>query len=79
LWPRNLKITIYRTIILPVVSHGCGTWSVTLKEEHRLRLFENRVLRRIFGYMREEVGEAGEGCIMRNFITCTLHQSNQRG
>jgi hypothetical protein len=37
------------------LSYGCETWSVTLREEHRLRLFENRVLRRIFGYKREEV------------------------
>ncbi len=47
--PKNLKIKIYRTIILPVVLCGCETWSLTLREEHRLRVFENRVLRRIFG------------------------------
>ena len=52
---RNVKIKIYRTIILPVVLYGCETWSLTLKEEHRLRVFENRVLRRIFGLKREEV------------------------
>ena len=46
---KNLKINIYRTIILPVVLHGCETWSLTLREEHRLRVFENRVLWRIFG------------------------------
>jgi hypothetical protein len=46
---------IYKTIILPVVLHGCETWSLTLKEEHRLRVFENRVLRRIFGPKRDEV------------------------
>jgi hypothetical protein len=40
---------IYRTIILPVILYGCKTWSLTLREEHRLRVFENRVLRRIFG------------------------------
>ena len=45
---KNLKIKIYRTIILPVVLYGCETWSLTLREEHRLRVFENRVLRRIF-------------------------------
>jgi hypothetical protein len=44
---KNLKIKIYRTIILPVVSDGCENWSLTLKEERRLRVFENRVLRRI--------------------------------
>jgi hypothetical protein len=52
---KNLKIRIYKTIILPVVLYGCETWSLTLKEEHRLRVFENRVLRRIFGPKRDEV------------------------
>jgi hypothetical protein len=46
---------IYRTIILPVVLYGCETWSLTLREEHRLRVFENRVLRRVFGPNRDEV------------------------
>jgi len=50
-----LKIKIYRTIILPVVLYGCETWSLTLSEERRLRVFENRVLRRVFGPMRDEV------------------------
>jgi hypothetical protein len=45
---KNLKIRIYKTIILPVVLYGCETWSLTLREEHRLRVFENRLLR-IFG------------------------------
>ena len=52
---KNLKIKIYRTIILPVVLYGCETWSLTLKEERRLRVSENRVLRRIFGPKRDEV------------------------
>jgi len=52
---KNLKIKIYRTIILPVVLYGCETWSMTLREERRLRVFENRVLRRIFGSKRDEV------------------------
>jgi hypothetical protein len=52
---RNLKVKMYKTIILPVVLYGCETWSVTLREEHRLRVFENRVLRRIFGPRRDEV------------------------
>ena len=43
---KNVKIKIYRTVILPVVLYGCETWSLTLREEHRLKLFENRVLRR---------------------------------
>jgi hypothetical protein len=50
-----LKIRIYKTIILPVVLYGCETWSLTLREVHRLRVFENRVLRRIFGKQRNEV------------------------
>ena len=52
---KNLKIKIYRTIILPVVLYGCETWSLTSREEHRLRVSENRVLRRIFGPKRDEV------------------------
>jgi len=52
---KNLKIKIYRTIILPVALYGCETWSLTLREEHRLRVFENRVLRRIFGSRRDKV------------------------
>jgi hypothetical protein len=51
----NVKIKIYKTIILPFVLYGYETWSLTLKEEHRLRVFENRVLRRIFGPKRDEV------------------------
>jgi hypothetical protein len=47
---------MYKPVILPVVLYGCETWSVTLREEHRLRVFENRVLRRIFGPKREEDG-----------------------
>ena len=54
---KNLKIKIYITIILSVVLYGCETWSLTLREEHRLRVFENRVLRRIFGPRRDEVWE----------------------
>ena len=52
---KNLKIKIYRTIILPVVLYGCETWSLTLREERRLRVFKNRVLRRVFGSKRDEV------------------------
>jgi len=52
---KNLKIKIYRTIILPVVLYECKTWSLILREERRLRVFENRVLRRIFGPKRDEV------------------------
>jgi hypothetical protein len=65
---------MYKTIILPIVLYGCEAISHTLKEEeHRLRVFENRVLRRIFGPKRKW-RKAGEDCMMRSFITCTLHQ-----
>ena len=50
---KNLKIKIYGTIILPVVLYGCETWSLTLREERRLRMYENRVQRRIFGPKRD--------------------------
>jgi hypothetical protein len=53
----NRKNKVYRTVILSVVLYGCETWSHTLKEEHRQRLFENSVLRRIFGPKRDEVTE----------------------
>jgi hypothetical protein len=52
---KNIKIRIYKSIILPVVLYGCESWSLTLREEHRLTVFENRVLRRIFGPKRDEV------------------------
>jgi hypothetical protein len=53
---KNLKIKIYRTVILPVVLHGCETWSLTLREEQGLTTFEKRVLRKTFGPKREEDG-----------------------
>jgi hypothetical protein len=52
---KNIKIKTYRTIILPAVLYGCETWSLTLREERRLRVSENRVLRRIFGPKRREI------------------------
>ena len=61
---KNLKIKICGTIILPVVSYGCETWSLTLREERRLRVFENMVLRRIFGPRRDEV--TGDWRILHN-------------
>jgi hypothetical protein len=53
--PRNIKIRIYETIILPVVLYGCENWSLTLREEHRQRVFENGVLRRILGLKKDEM------------------------
>jgi hypothetical protein len=55
---KNTKIRVYRPIVLPVVLYGCETWSLTQREEQRLRVFENRVLRRIFGPKRD--GATGE-------------------
>jgi hypothetical protein len=52
---RNVNVKIYKSIILPVVLYGCEAWSLTLREDNRLRVFENRVLRRIFGPKRDEV------------------------
>jgi hypothetical protein len=71
---RNLKVKIYKTIILPVVLYGWGTWSLTLREEHRLRVFQNRVLRRIFGPKRDEV--TGELRKLHNgeLHDCTHHR-----
>jgi hypothetical protein len=60
----NLKIVIYRIIILSVVLYWCEIWLLTLREEHRLRVFEKRMLRRIFGPKRTEV--TGEWRILRN-------------
>ena len=54
---KEIQIKIYITIILPVVLYGCETWSLTLREESRLRVFENRILRRIFGPKRDENAE----------------------
>jgi len=70
----NIKIKIYRTIILTVVLYGCETWSLTLREECRLRVFENGVLRRIFEPKREEVTGSGENCVMRSLMICTPQQ-----
>jgi hypothetical protein len=75
---RNVKVKIYKTIILPVVLYGCETWSLTQREEHRLMVFENRVQRRIFGPKRDEVTGEWRSCIMRNFIICTYPQINIR-
>ena len=69
---KHLKIKIYTTIILPVM-YGCETWSLTLREEHRLRVLENRVLRRIFGPTRDEV--TGESRKLHNEELDDLYSS----
>ena len=58
---KKLKINTYKTIISPVLLYGCETWSLTLRDEHRLRVFENKVLRKIFGANKDKVtGEWGK-------------------
>jgi len=85
---KNIKIKIYRNIILSVVLYGCETWSLTLREERRLRVFENRVLRRIFGpktdevtgewrkLHREELGicNSSTNIVRVSLMICTAHQ-----
>jgi hypothetical protein len=66
---KNIKIKIYRTTVLSVVFYGGETWSLTLRKERRLRVFENRMLRRIFGPNRPKSGEI---YIMRILLICNL-------
>jgi hypothetical protein len=69
---KHVKIRIYKTIIFLVVLYGCENFSLTTREENRLRVLENRVLRRIFGPKRDEVIGGCRNCVMRSFITCTF-------
>jgi hypothetical protein len=73
---KNVKVRISKTIILPVVLYGCETWSLTVREEHKLREFENRVLRRENIWTKEgwSAGRVEKSCITRSFIICTLRQ-----
>jgi hypothetical protein len=77
---KNVKVirVIYKTIILPVVLYGFETWSLTLREQHRQRVFENRILRRIFGPKRDEL--TGEWRKLNNeqLRNCTHHQISLR-
>jgi hypothetical protein len=72
---KKAKIIIHKTIVLPVVLYGCATWSLTLREEQRLKVFENRVLRRIFRPKRDEVTRVNEssGSIKRWEVLKRLH------
>jgi hypothetical protein len=70
---KNVKIRIYKTIILPMVLYGCEAWSLTLREEHRLRVFEKRVLRRICGSKSDEV--MGDWRKLRNEDLHNLYSS----
>jgi hypothetical protein len=69
-----VKFKVHKTIILPVVLYGCESWSVTLREEHRLSVFEDRILRRISGPKRDEIKGNGGSCTMRSFTVCTHPQ-----
>jgi hypothetical protein len=73
--PKNIKIRIYKTIILPVVLYGYETWFWTLMEVHTLKVFEKRVLRGIlvFGPKRDEVIEGWRKLYNEDLQTCTLH------
>jgi hypothetical protein len=68
---KNIKIKIFKTTILSVVLYGCEAWSLTLREERRLKVSENRVLRRMFGPKRDEITGNGENYIMRSLMICT--------
>ena len=71
---KNIKIKIYRTVILPVVLYGCETWLLTLREERRLMVFESRVFRRIFGPKWDKVIWGGEKYVMKSLMMCTAQQ-----
>jgi len=71
---KNLKIKVHRTIILLTVLYGCETWSLTLREERRLKVFENRLLRRIFGPKKDEVTGEWRKLYISNQMVCTAHQ-----
>jgi hypothetical protein len=71
---KNLKLGIYKTIIFPVILYGCKTWPLTLREEPRLRVFEDKVLRRIFGSKREEVMEEWIKLHNEELHDCRLRQ-----
>ena len=68
---KKLKVKTYRTIAVPVVLYGCETWSLTLREEHRLRVFENKVLWKIF-VAKTKLQESGESYIMLSYMHCIL-------
>ncbi|KAJ4445552.1 hypothetical protein ANN_12232 [Periplaneta americana] len=70
---KNLKVRIYKTVILPVIPYGRETWTLTLREEQRLRVFENKVLRKIFGAKRDEV--TGEWRKLHNTELHALYSS----
>jgi len=68
---KDQDIYIRRTIILPDVLYGCETWPLILREERMLRVFENRLLRRVFRPKRDDVTGNGENYIMKSLVMCT--------
>ena len=70
---KKLKVKTYKTIILPVVLYGCETWSLTLRDEHRLRVFDSKVVRKIFGSKRDEI--TGEWRKLHNADLHALYSS----
>jgi hypothetical protein len=74
---KNVKIRIYKTIILPAVLYGCETWSLTLREKHRLRVFETRVLRRICGPKRDEVIGGWRKLYNEELYNCSTNGENR--
>jgi hypothetical protein len=71
LLPKNTKFNLYSTAITPVLLYGCGTWCFRFRYEHGLRVFENRVLRKIFGPKNDEVKGNGEDYFTSSFVICT--------
>ena len=71
---KKSKVNTYKIIILPVVLYGCETWSLTLREEHRLRVFKNKVLRKIFGTKRDKI--PGEWRKLHNSELHALYSSS---
>ena len=68
----NINIKIFKTVILLVVLCGCENWSLTFSEERTIRVFENRVLRRIFRFKKDEVKRSGENYMMWSLISVFL-------
>jgi len=76
---KEIELKIYITVILPVILYGCESWSTTLADEHKLRVFENKILRKLYGLKRGEMTgewrrlESGGDCIMKNSTDYTIH------
>ena len=74
---KKLKVNTYK-IILPVVLYGCETWSLTLREEHRLRVFENKVLRKIFGLRKTKLQKNGESYTVLSYMPNIIRSLKSR-